>query len=97
VTENGGQKRTLSETVRIGASGCYLREPVTAPLEDREVDCIPEHRTNALRNAVVPGMGLRPPGGGAGDAPPLSAHDARVDETMGRWKDVEAGRPWSET
>jgi hypothetical protein len=37
-----------------------------------------------LRHVVVPGMGLRPPGGGAGDAPPLSAHDARLDETMGR-------------
>jgi hypothetical protein len=30
------------------------------------------------------GVGDRPPGRGAGDAPPLSAHDERLDETMGR-------------
>ena len=37
-----------------------------------------------LGHAVVPGMSLRLPGGGAGDAFPLSAHDAWLDETMGR-------------
>ena len=42
-----------------------------------------EHHVETARHAVVLGMGLRPPGRGAGDAPPLSAHDARLDETMG--------------
>ena len=45
-----------------------------------------------VEDTVVPGLGLRPPGRGAGPTPPLSAHDARLDETMGGWKDVEAGR-----
>jgi hypothetical protein len=56
---------------------------------------IPEHRVEALRNAVVLGMGLRPPGRGAGHAPPLSAHDARVDETMG-WVEERGGWPTTE-
>jgi hypothetical protein len=29
---------------------------------------------------------------GAGDAPALPAHDARLDETVGGWRDVEAAR-----
>ena len=67
-----------------GASGRSLREPVAAPLEDREVGHIPEHHAEAVRHAVVLGMGFRPPGRGVGDAPPLSAHDARLDKAMGR-------------
>jgi hypothetical protein len=55
---------------------------------------IPEHRVEAPRNAVVLGMGLRPPGRGVGHAPPLSAHDTRVDETMG-W--VEGRGAWPTT
>src|SRR5215218_5187561 len=39
-------------------------------------------------------MGLRSPGSGAGYAPPLSAHDARMDETLG-W--VEGRGSWPTT
>src|SRR5215217_2217495 len=39
-------------------------------------------------------MGLRSPGSGAGYAPPLSAHDARMDETLGR---VEGRGSWPTT
>jgi hypothetical protein len=43
------------------------------------------NRTGGRRMTLFPlGVGDRPPGRGAGDAPPLSAHDERLDETMGR-------------
>ena len=88
MTGNGRQRGTLLETVQK-----ELRDPVAAPPEDREVGLVPGRHEATLRHALVPAMGLRPPGGGAGDTLPLPAQDAWVDEALGRMEGRRGGEP----
>jgi hypothetical protein len=75
-----------------GGTGRSVQEPVAPTLEGREAGLVCARHPRALRHAEVPGVGDRPPARGAGDAPALPAHDARLDETVGGWRDVEAAR-----
>src|SRR5918993_898368 len=76
-----------------GASGSWLREPVAALLEDREVGLVPDHHTAALRHQVVPDMGFRSPARGASYEPSLPAQDAWLDEDLGWLEGRRGGKP----
>jgi hypothetical protein len=52
-------------------TGRSVQEPVTPTLEDREAGLVCARHSRALRHAVVPSVGIRPPARGAGDAPAL--------------------------
>ncbi len=93
MTENGRQKGTLSETLHKELWVVISRYRSPLPLRIAKWALFLSITRRLYGTRWFWAWILGPPGHWAGDAPPLPAHDARLDKAMGRVERCEGGEP----